>query len=368
MVVPLTGMGEVPTGGDLAGLLVAACRRRGLRPGDDDVLVVSSKVLAKALGLWHPDRDRAVAEESRGVVAERRTPNGTTRIVRSAAGPVMAAAGVDASNTGAHAGGRVLVLPRDPDAGAARLRAQLASACGSRPAVLLTDTSGRPWRLGQTDFALGCAGLRPTDDLRGGTDADGALLQVTVRAVADELAAAAELVKGKSSGVPAALVRGCGHLVTAEDGPGAAGLVRFDDADWFATGTVESVRAALGCPPGTAGVEPAPAVPDGDAAAVLRRALAVVAHGCAHEPDLGGVSLRLVTGGPGPDRPDGARGPVALVQGPVVAAARVAERVAVAARGERLPTSVVVAPDLDDRAGVTLQVVPADQGAEQARP
>ena len=105
----------------------------------------------------------------------------------------------------------------------------------------------------------------PTDDLRGGVDADGAALHVTVRAVADELAAAAELVKGKADGVPAALVRGAGHLVTAEDGPGAAGLVRFDAADWFATGTVESVRAALGCPPGTPGVEPAPAVPDDDA-------------------------------------------------------------------------------------------------------
>lgn len=322
-VVPLTGIGEVAAGDDLAGLLLAACARLGLHPGDDDVLVVSSKVLAKAAGLWHEDREAAIAGETRGVVAERRTPNGTTRIVRSAAGPVMAAAGVDASNTGRHAGGRVLVLPRDPDARAARLRADLARLGGTRPAVLLSDTSGRPWRVGQTDFALGCAGLRPTDDLRGGVDADGAVLQVTVRAVADELAAAAELVKGKSTGVPAALVRGCGDLVTVQDGPGAAGLVRFDDADWFATGTVESVRAAVGCPPGTPGVEPAPAVPDTDAAAVLARSVAVVDVGRRDSPALAAVRLRV----------DGAR---AVARGEVVAAARLAERVVVVARAEGL--------------------------------
>ncbi|MFC7164245.1 coenzyme F420-0:L-glutamate ligase, partial [Aquipuribacter hungaricus] len=287
LVVPLRGVGDVRTGDDLAALLVAACARAGVPPRDDDVLVVSSKVLAKALGLWHDDREAAVLAESRGVVAERRTPGGTTRIVRSAAGPVMAAAGVDASNTGPEADGRVLVLPRDPDAQAARLRARVADVSGARPAVLLTDTSGRPWRVGQTDFALGCAGLLPTDDLRGGLDADGVELHVTVRAVADELASAAELVKGKADGVPAALVRGAGHLVRAEDGPGAAGLVRFDEADWFATGTVESVRSALGCPPGTPGVEPALAVVDRarpDVPGVLAGAVAVVAAGHAAAP------------------------------------------------------------------------------------
>lgn len=326
-VLPLTGIGEVRTGDDLAGLLLAACGRAGHAPGDDGVLVVSSKVLAKALGLWRDEREGAIAEESRGVVAERRTPNGITRIVRAAAGPVMAAAGVDASNTGPDAAGRVLVLPRDPDAHAARLRAEVAERGGTRPAVLLTDTSGRPWRVGQTDFALGCAGLLPTDDLRGGVDADGAPLQVTVRAVADELAGAAELVKGKADGVPAALVLGCGHLVSDEDGPGAAGLVRFDAADWFATGTVESVRAALGCPPGTPDVEPAPATPDDDRGAVLRRAVAVVGAGCAGDVDLAAVRLRL-------------DGEAVEVVGEVVAAARVAERVAVYARAERLTTTV----------------------------
>ena len=342
VVVPLTGIGQVRTGDDLATLLLAACERAGTPPRDDDVLVVSSKVLAKALGLWHADREAAVVQESRGVVAERRTANGTTRIVRSAAGPVMAAAGVDASNTGPDADGRVLVLPHDPDVQAARLRTALEQACGKRPAVLLTDTSGRPWRVGQTDFALGCAGLLPTDDLRGALDADGVALHVTVRAVADELAAAAELVKGKADGVPAALVRGAGHLVREQDGPGAAGLVRFDAADWFATGTVESVRAALGCPPGTAGVEPAPAVPDDDVAAVLARAVAVVGHGAAAEPDLDGARALAVGAG------------VVIVTGPLLPAARVAERVVVACRAEGVRTRVRVD-------GATLVVEPADR-------
>ncbi len=363
-VVPLRGIGDVRTGDDLATLLLAACERDGYRAGDDDVLVVSSKVLAKALGLWRADRDTAVLEESRGVVAERRTPNGVTRIVRAAAGPVMAAAGVDASNTGPEAEGRVLVLPHDPDAQAARLRAALTERTGSRPAVLLTDTSGRPWRVGQTDFALGCAGLTPTDDLRGGVDADGSPLQVTVRAVADELAAAAELVKGKADGVPAALVRGCGHLVTGDDGPGAAGLVRFDSADWFATGTVESVRAALGCPPGTPDVEPAPAAPDGDLDAVLRRAVAVVRRGLVGEPDLAGVQVRLVEVEPLRGAGQGVEvvGGVGVeVIGEVVAAARVAERVAVCARAERLATVVRAqdGPGTTDPGLVTLHVRPA---------
>lgn len=345
-VVPLTGMGEVGQGDDLAALLLAACERAGHVPGDGDVLVVSSKVVAKAAGLWHHDRDEAVARETRTVVAERRTPHGTTRIVRSAAGPVMAAAGVDASNTGRHAAGRVLVLPRDPDARAVRLRQDLHAAAGTRPAVLLTDTSGRPWRVGQTDFALGCAGLRPTDDLRGGVDADGAALQVTVRAVADELAGAAELVKGKADGVPAALVLGCAHLVTTEDGPGAEGLVRFDEADWFATGTVEAVRAAVGCPPGTPDVEPAPAVPDRDAAAVLRRAVAVVRAGRADDPALAAVRLE----DPGPDA-------VVRLRGEVVPASRLAERVAVVARAERLATVVTVVDLTDGEAALDVAPV-----------
>jgi coenzyme F420-0:L-glutamate ligase/coenzyme F420-1:gamma-L-glutamate ligase len=335
-LVPLGGMGPVRTGDDLAPLLLDAVAAAGLVLADGDVVVVSSKVVAKALGLWHDDRERAVLEESVGVVAERVTPNGTTRIVRAAAGPVMAAAGVDASNTGPEAGGRVLVLPRRPDEEAARLRARLAAACGARPAVVLSDTSGRPWRAGQTDFALGAAGLLPTDDLRGATDADGAPLSVTVRAVADEVAGAAELVKGKADGVPAVVVRGLGHLVTADDGPGAAGLVRFGPADWFATGTVESVRAALGCPPGTPGVPLAPAAPGPDDPTLLGRAVAVATAGARADELLGtgaedGVRLLPPTGPGGPAVVLPGRGDDDLVR-----AARLAERVVVAARAEGL--------------------------------
>jgi coenzyme F420-0:L-glutamate ligase / coenzyme F420-1:gamma-L-glutamate ligase len=220
--------------------------------------------------------------------------------------------------------------------------------------VLLTDTSGRPWRVGQTDFALGCAGLRPTEDLRGAVDGDGAPLSVTVRAVADELASAAELVKGKAAGVPAALVRGCGDLVTTDDGPGASGLVRFDEADWFATGTVESVRSALGCPPGHPGVEPAPAVPDAADPTLLARAAAVVRVGLVDDADLIGVSV-----GPETD--------AVLVTGPLLAAARVAERVVVAARAERLRTTVESTGTADLDGGTVVLRVAAARG-DQAHP
>ncbi|WP_240917539.1 coenzyme F420-0:L-glutamate ligase [Phycicoccus sp. HDW14] len=179
-----------------------------------------------------------------------------TRVVESVAGPVMAAAGVDASNTGPS--GAVLLLPEDPDAEATRLRSALLAAAGLGVAVslgvVLSDTAGRPWRAGLTDFALGCAGLAVLDDLRGGVDHDGRPLAVTARAVADEVAAAADLVKGKADGVPAALVRGlpAAWFADAGDGAGARSLVRTGAGDWFALGHVEALRAALGVEPGSA--------------------------------------------------------------------------------------------------------------------
>ena len=207
----LTGVPEVGPGDDLARLLVGSLRSTGcdVRPGD--CLVVSSKVVSKALGLTAAgDRASAVLDHTRRVVAERAGGEGPTRVVEAVAGPVMAAAGVDASNTGPS--GAVLLLPEDPDAAAARLREEVLAAADLAPetpfAVLLSDTAGRPWRTGLTDFALGAAGVVVLDDLRGGTDHDGRPLAVTARAVADELAAAADLVKGKADGVPAALVRG----------------------------------------------------------------------------------------------------------------------------------------------------------------
>lgn len=261
LVAPLTGMPEVRTGDDLASLLRSALDRwGGLRDGD--VLAVSSKVVSKALGLREPSpedredpeevrrhREDAVERQTVRVVAERSTPRGTTRIVEGIAGPVMAAAGVDASNTGPDGG--VLLLPADPDAAARELHARLLEQHpGVRFGVVLTDTAGRPWRAGQVDFALGSHGVRIMDDLRGGTDADGRALAVTERALADEIAAAADLVKGKVSGVAAAVVRGLPEAVTG-DSAGARSLVRAGPTDWFALGHREAVRAALGAAPGS---------------------------------------------------------------------------------------------------------------------
>ncbi|NHA67994.1 coenzyme F420-0:L-glutamate ligase [Phycicoccus flavus] len=255
----LTGVPEVRTGDDLARLLLAALAssESALSPGD--CLVVSSKVVSKARGLtWDGDRASAVEAHTRRVVAERvGTTGAVTRVVESVAGPVMAAAGVDASNTGPD--DAVLLLPEDPDAEAAALRAALLRAADlpedTPLGVVLSDTAGRPWRAGLTDFALGAAGMVVLDDLRGGVDHDGRPLLVTARAVADEVAAAADLVKGKADGVPAALVRGLPaswFAVGPEDDAGAAALVRLGPGDWFATGHVEALRAALGVAPGSA--------------------------------------------------------------------------------------------------------------------
>lgn len=254
-VIGLTGLPEITPGMDVAGLLVAAAEQAagGLREGD--VVALSSKVLSKSLGLRAPTgarREDLVRAESTRVVVERARADGSVgRVVEAAAGPVMLAAGVDASNTGHEPD--LLLLPRDPDAAARDLREQLRQRTGVRHlGLLVTDTAGRPWRAGVTDFALGSAGLAPLEDLRGGTDADGRPLMVTVRALADELAAAADLVKGKSDGIPAALVRGCPRSWFEDDGAGARSLIRTGPGDWFRMGHVEAVRAALGAAPGTA--------------------------------------------------------------------------------------------------------------------
>ncbi|MEW1960135.1 coenzyme F420-0:L-glutamate ligase [Kineococcus sp. NPDC059986] len=254
-VVGLTGIGEVHAGDDVAALVVDALHAQRASLSDGDVIAVSSKVVSKAAGLAAAavDRDDVVLRESRRLVAARRTPTGTARIVESAAGPVMAAAGVDASNV---EGEVVLTLPHDPDATARALRTRLHELTGAVVGVVVTDTAGRPWRAGQTDFALGTAGIDPLDDLRGSLDTSGRELSVTARAVADELAAAADLVKGKAEGVPAALFRGLADLVLPLDdaGPGARSTVRSGPGDWFRLGHVEAVRAALGA----GGVEPPP--------------------------------------------------------------------------------------------------------------
>ena len=280
-LLPVTGVPEVRTDDDLAALLLSAMRSCRIELIDGDVLVVSSKVVSKSLGLWADGADptAAVAAQTVRVVAERRSGDRLTRVVQAVAGPVMAAAGVDASNTG----GRddVLLLPADPDAEAGRLRHALLAATGlQRLGVVLSDTAGRPWRAGQTDFALGACGLEVLDDLRGGHDADGRSLQVTARAVADELAAAADLVKGKADGVPAAVVRGSQWAI-AGAGPGAEALLRHGPTDWFGLGSAEAVRASLGTVPGTpAALEDGiPSVAPEPVAERLGRAVAVALRG-----------------------------------------------------------------------------------------
>jgi coenzyme F420-0:L-glutamate ligase / coenzyme F420-1:gamma-L-glutamate ligase len=266
-VTPLLGLPEVRAGDDLAAMVLTALQDNGIQLTSGDILVVSSKIVSKSMDLQAPSSDQAAAVLSQTVriVAERRTPTGITRIVESAAGPVMTAAGVDASNTAD--GSIVLLLPKDPDAVAAQIRDGLQAGWAELTGeavvtgVILSDTAGRPWRNGQTDFALGAAGVQVVDDLRGSTDANGRVLSVTERCVADEIAAAADLVKGKAIGVPAAHLRGLGKYVrdgNPDDGSdgematGARALVRTGPQDWFGYGRVEAVRAALGVEPGSA--------------------------------------------------------------------------------------------------------------------
>ncbi len=241
------GIPEVRAGDDLVALLAEALAADAAADpshalADGDVVVVTSKVVSKAEGrqVAADDREQAITDETVRVVATREHPGGVTRIVENRLGLVMAAAGVDASNT---PGGTVLLLPEDPDATARALRAGLGARFGVRVAVLVSDTAGRPWREGVTDMAIGAAGLVVLDDLRGQADAFGRPLTMTVAAVADELAAAAELVKGKVGGHPVAVVRGAGRWVTDEDGPGARALVRAADQDMFRLGSAEAYRA-----------------------------------------------------------------------------------------------------------------------------
>ncbi|WP_062645172.1 coenzyme F420-0:L-glutamate ligase [Streptomyces maremycinicus] len=259
----VNGLPEVRPRDDLAKLVAAA------EPGlaDGDVLLVTSKIVSKAEGrvVRADDREAAIDAETVRVVARR----GTLRIVENRQGLIMAAAGVDASNTPA---GTVLLLPEDPDASARAIRAGLRDALGVDVGVLVTDTFGRPWRAGLTDVAIGAAGVRVLDDLRGGTDAYGNPLSATVVATADELAGAGDLVKGKAAGLPVAVVRGLRHVVVPADtegggpvseGPldagaegggagaggdglaGARALVRGARDDMFRLGTSEAVRLAV---------------------------------------------------------------------------------------------------------------------------
>ena len=236
-VLPVPGLPEFRPGDDLAGALAAAAPWLA----DGDVVVVTSKVFSKIEGrLVHAptdpeERDRLRRElvdaETERVVARR----GRTLIVAGKLGIVQAAAGVDGSNVAAD---ELALLPADPDASAARLRADLRARCGVDVGVVVTDTMGRSWRIGQTDVAIGAAGVAVVHRYGGMVDGQGNELLVTEVAVADEIAGAADLVKGKLGGLPVAVVRGLRRI---DDGSAARDLVRPLDEDLFRLGTEEAL-------------------------------------------------------------------------------------------------------------------------------
>ena len=238
-IIGIEGIPEVSPGDDLAQLSASSLRAQELTLEDGDILVVTSKIVSKAEGrvIAAADREDAITRETVRLVASRPHPGGVTRIVENRQGIIGAAAGVDASNAPE---GTVLLLPVDPDASARALATGLRALTGAHVGVILSDTLGRPWREGQTDLAIGAAGVHVFDDLRGSTDASGKPLAVTMPCVADELAGAAELVKGKSEGVPVAVVRGLAHLVGDLDLPGARSIQRPAERDLFRLGADEA--------------------------------------------------------------------------------------------------------------------------------
>jgi coenzyme F420-0:L-glutamate ligase/coenzyme F420-1:gamma-L-glutamate ligase len=235
-VVAPDGVREVRPGADLVELVLPL-----VELADGDVLVVTSKVVSKAERRVVPGtREDALAGETVRVVARR----GPTTIVRNRLGLTMAAAGIDNSNVAA---GSVALLPLDPDASARGIRAGVRRRTGRNVAVVVTDTAGRAWREGQTDIAIGAAGLVVAQEYAGRTDAHGNELSVTLPAVADEIAGMADLARGKLAGRPFAVVRGRPDLVLPpdQDGPGAGALVRAEGGDLFGYGAREAVVRAL---------------------------------------------------------------------------------------------------------------------------
>jgi coenzyme F420-0:L-glutamate ligase / coenzyme F420-1:gamma-L-glutamate ligase len=240
----VTGLPEI-SAGDPLGVLIAT---HAGALADGDVVVVSQKVVSKAEGRTRrlasvipgaearklamvlgkePNLVQLILEESAEVVRAERG----VLIVETRHGLVCANAGIDSSNVGDP--GSVLLLPEDPDASARRLRAEIGGAAGKRIGVVIADSFGRAWRIGQSEVAIGCAGLEPLDDWRGRHDATGRELMATHIAIADEAAAAADLVRDKAAAVPAAVIGGLGRWVTAEDGPGAAAIRRPREDDLF---------------------------------------------------------------------------------------------------------------------------------------
>ena len=251
-IVPLHGMPLFAPGMSIAAELVAAALREGAVIRAGDIVVVAQKIVSKAEGRLvrlsdvvpgaaaqklaassgrEPEMAQLILDESSEIL--RATP--AAIIARHKTGHVLANAGIDASNVEGGESGAVLLWPQDPDASARAIRAQIAKLCGVWPAVVIADSLGRAWRIGTVGAAIGCAGLCVLDDRRGkGQDLFGRTLQATVIAVADAVAAAAVLVMGEGAeGTPSALVRGGGHWVSDDDGPGAASALRPQAEDMF---------------------------------------------------------------------------------------------------------------------------------------
>jgi coenzyme F420-0:L-glutamate ligase/coenzyme F420-1:gamma-L-glutamate ligase len=239
---PLTGIPELREGDDLGSLIASAAS-----PAADDVVIVSQKAVSKVEGrvrrlaeVEPSERARAVASQvDKDPALVELVLSESSRVVRAVPGVlitetgggwVCANAGIDSSNLGE---GLVSLLPDDGDVSARRIRAEIANASGAAPAVVIADSFGRAWRVGQADVAIGCAGVPPLADWRGRRDEHGRELLATHIALADELASAADLARDKDSGVPGAIVSGLGDLVTADDGPGARAFPRPAEEDLF---------------------------------------------------------------------------------------------------------------------------------------
>jgi len=240
-ILPVTGLGEFRPGDDLSAAVAAAAP--WLR--DSDVVVVTSKVVSKCEGRLVPAPDDAEARDAlRRKLIDREAVRvlarkGRTLITENRLGLVQAASGVDGSNVGA---AELALLPVDPDASAAALRAGLCERLGVTVGVVITDTMGRAWRNGQTDAAVGAAGLSVLHSYVGAVDPHGNELHVSEIAVADEIAAAADLVKGKLTAIPVAVVRGLTRLIVADIGSTARHLLRPGTEDLFWLGTAEALE------------------------------------------------------------------------------------------------------------------------------
>lgn len=236
-VLAIHGLPEFVPGQSIAEAIAEAAGPGGL--ADGDVLVVTSKIVSKAEGRFRPASEKPAALREQTVRVVANIPGGrASAIVENRLGLVMAAAGIDESNV---EGERLLLLPEDPDRSAREISDGIERLAGCIVGVVISDTAGRPWRVGQTDMAIGAARVQLIDDVRGGLDAAGKPLSVTQRCIGDEMAAAADLVKGKAEGVPVAIIRGLSQYVGERFTAGARSIVRPPGEDLFRMGTAEAV-------------------------------------------------------------------------------------------------------------------------------